>query len=99
MSRFLASCWLLALLAAGCGGSSERLTIAMKDMRFRSAEAHVQAGEPVMLCVVYEDSLPAPSTSTPLPLTFHWRRARRWRSPSHRNTRAAMTSTAGRPAI
>ena len=56
MARFLALCWLLALLAAGCGASSEPLTIAMKDMRFRAAEVHVQAGEPVMLRVVNEDS-------------------------------------------
>ena len=44
----------LALLAA-CGGASNNQTIAMKDMRFRQAEVHVRAGQPVTLRVVNED--------------------------------------------
>jgi uncharacterized cupredoxin-like copper-binding protein len=56
MVHFLALCWLLALLAAGCGGAAEPPTIAMKDMRFRNAEVHVQAGQTVTLRLVNEDS-------------------------------------------
>ncbi len=56
MVRFLALCWLLALLAAGCSGAAEPPTIAMKDMRFRNAEVHVQAGQTVTLRLVNEDS-------------------------------------------
>lgn len=56
MARFLALGWLLALLAAGCSGAAEPPTIAMKDMRFRNAEVHVQAGQTVTLRLVNEDS-------------------------------------------
>jgi uncharacterized cupredoxin-like copper-binding protein len=46
---------LLVLLLASCGGGSNHLTIAMKDMRFHSAEAHVQTGQPMTLRLVNED--------------------------------------------
>ena len=46
----------MALLLMACSGASNNLTVAMKDMRFRQAEVHVQAGQPVTLRVVNEDS-------------------------------------------
>jgi uncharacterized cupredoxin-like copper-binding protein len=56
MMRFLVMCLLMASMVAGCSDSSERLTIAMRDMRFRNAEVHVHAGESVTLRVINEDS-------------------------------------------
>ncbi len=55
MMRTLLCATGLALLLAGCGGSSGALTIAMKDMHFRPAEVHVRAGGSVTLRVVNED--------------------------------------------
>lgn len=45
----------MALLLAACSGSSNSLTVAMKDMRFRQTEVHVKVGQPVTLSVVNED--------------------------------------------
>jgi plastocyanin len=47
---------LMLALLAGCGDAPDYLTIAMKDMRFRDAEVRVQAGQPVTLRVVNQDS-------------------------------------------
>ncbi len=54
MTRVILLNLTLALLAA-CNGSSNHQTITMKDMRFRQAEVHVKAGQPVTLRVVNED--------------------------------------------
>ncbi len=45
----------LAVLLAACGGSSNSVTVAMKDMRFRQEEVQVRAGQPVTLRVVNQD--------------------------------------------
>lgn len=54
----LRAIWLtlaLAVLLPACAGSSNSVTVAMKDMRFRQAEVQVKAGQPVTLRVVNQD--------------------------------------------
>jgi uncharacterized cupredoxin-like copper-binding protein len=54
----LRAIWLtlgLAALLTACGPSSNNVTVAMKDMRFRQEEVQVKAGQPVTLRVINQD--------------------------------------------